>query len=252
MNKTTLAQKMFNVKFSKKWQFKRLGKLAEDFLNGHLKCPYAPLYNYYTLSDGPLLPYQVFGFLISVLKRTLPIGFKKNRVFMKQLRKKLWIFLKISRFEKMSVNELICGLKIKEILPIFDTKSKSKTTMPQSEHDKMKGYIRAFMRFLFDDFIVDLLRSNFYITEAAGSRSRLVYFRHDTWKSFTEPVLENFQESMFQPIISDNPKLISRARCRLVPKDNGKFRPIMAFIKPPSTVKKQQLDNRCHFLGGGK
>lgn len=246
MNKIELAKKIFNVNFSKKWQFKRLEFFAEEILKGHLKCPYTPIYNYYTTttSDGQLLPYQVFGFIISVLKRVLPNDFIKNRPFMKQLREKLWIFLKISRFEKISVNELIHGLKIKEILPIFDpkttttTKNKNKT-IPQSEHDKIKEFIKNFMKFLFENYIVDLLRSNFYITEAAGSRSRLVYYRHDTWNRLTEPVLETFQETMFQPISSTDSnfsKSLSKARCRLVPKDNGKFRPIMAFRKPPSTV----------------
>lgn len=233
---------MFNFNNIKKssWQFKRLESLADEFVKGHLKCPYAALYNYYTKSSqGPLIPYQVFGFLVSVLKRVLPYDFVKNRTFMKYLRKKLWIFLKLTRFEKMSANELILGLSIKEIATIFDPKISSKKGIQSpGEHEKFKGLIVNFMYFFFENFVIDLLRSNFYITEAANSRSRLVFFRHDTWNRLTEPVLEAFQESMFQPLhtTSNLVKSLSKARCRLVPKDNGKFRPIMAFKKPPSTV----------------
>ena len=257
-NKTILTHKMFSINCdNKKWQHKRLESLADEFLKGHLKCSYAPIYNYYT-GDGQLLQYQVFGFIVSVLKRVLPNDFIKNGTFMKHLRKKLWIFLKISRFEKFSLNELIHGLKIKEILPIFDPKSTTKPTIPKSEHDKIKGLMKNFMHFLFENFIVDILRSNFYITEAAGSRSRLVFYRHDIWNRLTEPVLESFKEDMFQPIITDSNllKSLSKARCRLVPKDNGKFRPIMAFRKPPSTVNKTIIlfYNKCviFFVGGRK
>jgi telomerase reverse transcriptase len=237
---------MFNPSCKKNWQFKKLESLADEFLKGHLTCSYAPIYNYYTRYDnGQLLPYQVFGFVVSVLKRVLPNDFIKNRAFMKNFREKLWIFLKISRFEKMSVNELIHGLKIKEILPIFDSKAvqeakaKNTMTMPQSEHEKIKWFIKSFMHFLFENFIVDLLRSNFYITEAAGSRSRLVFYRHDTWNRLTEPVLETLKDNLFQPITTTDSKQV-KARCRLVPKDTGKFRPIMAFRKPPSTVNKDK------------
>lgn len=240
MNKTILIGKMFNFNCdNKKWQYKRLESLADEFLKGHLKCSYGPIYNYYT-GDGQLLQYQVFGFVISVLKRVLPNDFIKNGIFMNHLRKKLWIFLKISRFEKMSLKELIDGLKIKQILPIFDPKSAVKPTIPQSEHDKIKGLMKNFMRFLFEHFIIDILRSNFYITETAGSRSRLVFYRHDTWNRLTGPVIESFQENMFQPLMTNSNllKSLSKARCRLVPKENGKFRPIMAFRKPPNTVNK--------------
>ena len=149
------------------------------------------------------------------------------------------------RFEKLSVNELIHGLELKKCLPIFDPKPKvtsSKTTkLPNhfpsfncpSEHEKIKNLLKSFFEFLFEDFLVHLLRSNFYITEATTSRSKLVYFRHDRWKQLTAPVLDAYQETMFHPTEA---KTYS-ARCRLVPKDSGgKFRPIMAFKKAPGTV----------------
>ena len=248
-----MTHKIFNYSCKKtSWQYKRLEFLADEFLKGHLKCSYGPIYNYYTRQhEGQQLSqYQVFGFITSVLKRVLPNDFVRNKSFMKHLRKKLWIFLKISRFEKFSVNELILGLEIKQILPIFDPKTTTTTnkkSFPPSEHEKIKGFMKSFMHFLFENYIVDLMKSNFYITESAGSRSRLVFYRHDTWNRLTEPVLESFQEDMFQPTNATlNNRSVSKARCRLVPKDNGKFRPIMAFKKPPSTVKTEE--NICNYF----
>lgn len=142
----------------------------------------------------------------------------------------------------MSTDELIYGFPLKEILPIFDPKTKNKTAAfhNPNEHEKIKTIFKNFMTFLFENLIVELLRSNFYITETAASRSRLVFYRHDTWTQMTKPMLEVFQETMFQPVKGAS-VVATKARCRLVPKENGRFRPIMAFKKPPSTEEGNRL-----------
>lgn len=240
---TDLPIKIFGYS-GKSWQKKRSESLASEFVNRHKKCQYAALYSYYTKpTKGQISQYQVFGFLIAVLKRVLPEAFHKNFSFMRNLRQKLWVFLKMPRFEKMSVNELIVGVSLKAIAPIFDLKRTNSAFQSLSEHEKIKSLFKNFMHFLFESFLIELLRSNFYITEAANSRSRLVFYRHDVWTQLTLPVIESLQESMFQPIFGNTSDAfavpvnsLSKARCRLVPKDNGTFRPIMAFKKPPSTV----------------
>lgn len=227
---------------------RRLETLTGELLKRHKKCQYAALYSYYTKSsNGQLSQYQVFGFVVAILKRVLPDTFFMNCAFKRNLKKKLWAFLKMPRFEKMTVNELIFGVSIKAIASIFDPKHQSTTMQSPSELEKIKTFIRSFMQFLFETVVVELLRSNFYITEAANSRSRLVFYRHDTWMRLTSPAIESLQESMFQPVYSISSNLtvpvnsLSKARCRLVPKDNGTFRPIMAFKKPPSTVNKMSF-----------
>lgn len=238
-----MAFKIFGF-CGKSWQKKRIDSLTSEFVSRLKKCHYAALYAYYTkMTKGQISQYQVFGFLTAVLKRVLPEAFRRNSTFMRNLKKKLWVFLKMPRFEKMSVNELITGVSLKAIHPIFDPKQTNSAFQSPSEHEKIKTLFRNFMHFLFDSFLIELLRSNFYITEAANSRSRLVYYRHDVWTQLTLPVIESLQESMFQPICSSTSialavpvNSLARARCRLVPKENGSFRPIMAFKKPPSTV----------------
>ena len=80
-NTLSVGEKMFNyIKTSSKmsWQVRRLQCLSSEFMKRHSKCPYTPLYNYYTdpktteSSGGQLSLYQVFGFLLAILKRVLP------------------------------------------------------------------------------------------------------------------------------------------------------------------------------------
>ena len=248
---TSLLKQMFdfnsNSKTSK-WQRKRLEALTTKFIYGHEKCRYAAIYDYYTRKPNNVLSqYQVFGFLFSVLRRVLPKDFLKCTDFVKHLRSKIWTFLRMTRFEKMSINELLHGLSLKELAPIFDVKKGQRGTgfiSCPAEHEKIKKLTGAFFRFLFDNFLVDLLRSNFYVTEVSTSRSRLAFYRHDTWNRLTTPVLDNLRESMFQSVsVPDHHVKSKAARCRLVPKGNydGKFRPIVAFKKPPTSEEGNRL-----------
>ena len=62
----------------------------------HQKCCYSALYNYYTKNNDQLTNYQVFAFLIAILKRTLPKIIKENKAFMKQLKQSIMIkFIKL-------------------------------------------------------------------------------------------------------------------------------------------------------------
>lgn len=247
---------MFGFTSKSSWQLKRLDHLTKEFAKKHKKCPYAPLYSYYTRlypKTGQLTQYQVFGFLISVLNRVLPEEFLKNCAFIRNLKRKLWSFLKMPRFEKMGSKELILGVSMKDLVSIFDPKHEKDsnfTFQSRSEHEKISNLVSNFMNFIFEDFLIDLLRSNFYITEGSNSRSRLIFYRHNVWMKLTQPAAEALQESMFQPIHVNNSissqvpvqvNSLAKARCRLVPKDNGTFRPIMAFKKPPSTEEGNRL-----------
>lgn len=230
------------------WQRKRLEQLSNEFIKGHRKVQYTSIYNYYTGGksgcDHQLSHYQVFGFLISVLKRVLPNDFIKCTAFMKHLRKKIWTFLRMNRFEKMSVNELVHGLSLKELIPIFDPKSNNNNISFQNpaEHEKIKGYMMGFFHFLFENYLLDLLRCNLYITEVSNSRSQLAFYRHDTWTRLTTPILETLQDTMFQAVEAPSPNSINNiSRCRLVPKGKDKFRPILAFKKPPSSEESNRL-----------
>ena len=141
------------------------------------------------------------------------------------------------RFEKLSVSELMHGLPLSGFISLFDVKRTQSKFQCPSELAKVKGFMTQFMYFLFEDVLVDLVRGSFYVTETSGSRSKLVFYRHDAWNRMTAPVMDDLQHSMFQPV-DESSSSSHAARCRLVPKGTpGKFRPIISFKKPPSTVQ---------------
>ena len=152
----------------------------------------------------------------------------------------IWLFIAMPRYEKLSVAELTRGLPLTGFIPIFDPKRTDNVFRCLGEREKVLSFMTNFLNFLFEDILVELVRRSFYVTETSGSRSKLVFYHHQTWARITTPILDELQVSMFQPTDGSS---AHAALCRLVPKGKpGKFRPIMSFKKPPSTVFTRQFN----------
>lgn len=89
-----------------------------------------------------------------------------------------------------------------------------------------------FLWFLFENVLFPLIKYNFYVTDSSNQRNRLLFYRHDTWLRISRPAIQELLQSHFTPT-DMRPNL---PKCRLVPKENGKFRPITSFVKLPSSV----------------
>lgn len=102
----------------------------------------------------------------------------------------------------------------------------------QAEFRKRQQLFSEFVYYIFDSFLVPLIRSNFHVTESNPHRNRLFFFRHDVWRSLSEPVLSSLRQTMFEEVPTEraNRILDSRAlgfsQIRLLPKEAG-VRPIM-------------------------
>jgi len=96
---------------------------------------------------------------------------------------------------------------------------------------KRKEIFQEFVYYVFDSLIIPLIRSNFHVTESNVHQNRLLYFRHDIWRSLTEPAITTLKTSMFEDIETLKARKMLDARplgfsqIRLLPKVNG-VRPI--------------------------
>jgi len=102
----------------------------------------------------------------------------------------------------------------------------------QTDLSKRLEIFHELLYYLFDSLLIPLLRTNFHITESSVHKNRLFYFRHDVWRSLSEPAMASLKASMFSEIpLSDARKLLDArtlgySQVRLLPKENG-VRPIM-------------------------
>lgn len=92
--------------------------------------------------------------------------------------------------------------------------------------------LHELLYYLFDSFLIPLLRTNFYITDSTAFRNRTIYFRQDDWNTITLPLLEKLREECFTSISKNEAVGIMSGRdfgyshVRLLPKHNG-VRPIV-------------------------
>lgn len=102
----------------------------------------------------------------------------------------------------------------------------------QSDTRKRAEIFYEFLYYLFDSFLIPLIRSNFYVTESGADRYRLFFFRHDVWRYVAEPAMAVLKTNMFEEVKTEDALRIRQSRrlgysqVRLLPKQN-KMRPIM-------------------------
>ena len=88
------------------------------------------------------------------------------------------------------------------------------------------------MYYIFDSLLIPLIRDHFHVTESNIHRYRLFFFRHDVWRSLTEPALASLKLTMFEEVKRNRAQQILGSRTlgfsqvRLLPKETG-VRPIM-------------------------
>lgn len=96
---------------------------------------------------------------------------------------------------------------------------------------KRREIFQELLYYIFDSLVIPLIRSNFHATESNAHQNRLFYFRHDAWRSISEPTLSILKLSTFEELNTLKAKKLLDARAlgfsqiRLLPKTSG-LRPI--------------------------
>ena len=181
------------------------------------------------------------AFCQSVFKHVIPKAFygdgedgKHNE---HHILKHVDTFIRARKFESFSLLSFLEGLKIASMsctcLP-----HQHGHNMSQSDFDKRKELLAEFVYYLFDSFLIPLVRSNFHVTESNLHRNRLFYFRHDVWQVLCEPALADFRANMFEELNTKVTKQRLKGRnfgysnVRLLPKVTT-FRPITNLRRRP-------------------
>lgn len=103
---------------------------------------------------------------------------------------------------------------------------------PLSAHRKQQQLVTEFVYWLVQRFVIPLLRTTFYVTEAAAFRQRVLYFRQDAWARLSVPLVSQLRDALFEPLPKHTSDAIKRnavkpfSNIRLLPKDTT-VRPIV-------------------------
>lgn len=153
----------------------------------------------------------------------------------KQVKKDIKKFIKLKRYESFSVLKVMNGLKLND-LPWLKPLARS-----PHEMKKRQEILAEFILWLFDRYLVTLLRAHFYITESSDEPTQVKYFRHDVWKRITAPMISSLKTNMFAKVTSEeawcvfNKRLWGASKIRLLPKRDN-FRVLANLSKPATRV----------------
>ncbi|KAJ4301248.1 Telomerase reverse transcriptase [Kalmusia sp. IMI 367209] len=140
-----------------------------------------------------------------------------------------WIdqFVFLRRFESLTLHQVTENIQISTLAWLRPPGLENAASMAKSDHDKRHEIFLEFVYWVFDSFLIPLIRSNFHVTESNVHRNRLFYFRHDVWRMLTEPSLSNLRINLFEEVSTDHAaKLLSLrplgfSKIRLLPKRLG-------------------------------
>ncbi|OJD31087.1 telomerase reverse transcriptase [Diplodia corticola] len=179
--------------------------------------------------------YQVEAFCRSIMKNVVPSRLwgegetqaHNSHAFLAQVGR----FVRLRRFESLTLHEVMQDMKITGVAWLQPPNAHPGHKMSQSDFTKRRELLAELIYYLFDSFLILLIRTNFHVTESNADKNRLYYFRHDVWRKLTEPVLAHLKTTTFEEIKADRATRILSSRqlgysqVRLLPKKIG-ARPI--------------------------
>lgn len=162
------------------------------------------------------------------------------------------MFIKQRCYESLSLHRLSQGFSVTCISWLRLPGEKLGDHISKSDLAKRTEIFLELIYYIFDSFLIPLVRSNFYVTGSNSDSYRLFYFRHDIWKSLTDPILTNLRISNFEEIpkqesqilldSAQNPNYLGHSQIRLLPKKRG-ARPIINLArKLPKAGPNSDLD----------
>jgi hypothetical protein len=119
-----------------------------------------------------------------------------------------------------------------------DAVKKGKPRLSSKDHARLRLLVLSFLRWVFNDFLLNLLRSNFFVTDSEFSGKKLLYYRKPVWTKFRSLSLQQLihRKRQFEYLDQNHlgEYLLDRkmgvSRLRLLPKSTG-VRPIATLCK---------------------
>ncbi|XP_027746723.1 telomerase reverse transcriptase isoform X1 [Empidonax traillii] len=176
--------------------------------------------------------WQVYMFVRECLEKVIPAelwGSNHNKCrFLKNVK----AFISRGKFVKLSLQELMWKMRVNDCMWL--RLGKGDHFVPADEHCFREELLAKFLYWLMDTYIVELLRSFFYITETMFQKNMLFYYRKFVWGKLQNIGIRNhFARVHLRPLSSKEIETVRQkkyvlmaSKLRFIPKLNG-LRPIV-------------------------
>ncbi|XP_075831818.1 telomerase reverse transcriptase isoform X2 [Microtus pennsylvanicus] len=201
-------------------------------------------------------PWQVYGFLRACIRKLVPSGLWGTRHNKRRFLKKVKQFISLGKYGKLSLQELMWKMKV-ENCPWLRS-NPGNNCIPAAEHRTRERILATFLFWLMDTYVVELLRSFFYITETTFQKNQLFFYRKSVWSKLQSiGVRQHLKRVQLQELSREEVRQYQEAwpvtpiyRLRFIPKTSG-LRPIvnMGYSMGPRVLdKEKQAQDFTHRL----
>ena len=155
-------------------------------------------------------------------------------------------FVRLRRYESLSLHDVQQGIKVHGIEWLEPQNVDPASKLSKTDFAKRKELMGELLYYLFDSYLVPLIRGHFHVTESGAHRNQLFYFRHDVWRAMSEPALASLKNDMLEECngVEIRKKLAKRAlgvsQVRLLPKEQG-MRPIINLRRRVQKMQRGEL-----------
>ncbi|OQO07688.1 hypothetical protein B0A48_07385 [Cryoendolithus antarcticus] len=195
-------------------------------------------------------PQRVAAFCKAAVKRVFPARLFGHADWRagnaKLVLKHVERFVQLGRYETLGLHDMLQGMSMQDITWLIPPQLDPSAKLSRTDWTKRMELLGELIYYLFDSFLIPLIRSHFHVTEAAGQRNELCFFRHDVWMRLSEPALAQLTLTMLEECSArqTSAALAQRAlgvsTVRLLPKDQG-MRPIINLRRRVQRLQKGQL-----------
>ncbi|XP_064286540.1 telomerase reverse transcriptase isoform X1 [Passer domesticus] len=197
--------------------------------------------------------WQVYMFVRDCLEKVIPDelwGSNHNKCrFLKNVKG----FISRGRFAKVSLRELMWRMRVNDCMWL--RLGKGDHFVPADEHCFREEILAKFLYWLMGTYVVELLRSFFYITETMFQKNMLFYYRKFIWGKLQNIGIRNhFVKVQLRPLSSEEIDAIHQkkfvpvaSKLRFIPKPNG-LRPIVKVsgVVGPQALSKESREKKMN------
>ena len=223
-------------------------RLIQSVRRRHARCPYHALLEHHcprvsskqSTDQGSLVQATSFSavsaYCRAIVHKVFPQALwghgEAGRANFRSLMHLTARFVRLRRYETFSLHDVVQGFNLSCIQWLAPPKIDPVAKLGRSDFDKRRELLAEILYYLFDSFLIPLIRGTFHVTESSFNRNQLFYFRHDVWRHMTESALGLLKANNLEPCgTAEVRQHLARrslgiSQIRLVPKEAG-MRPII-------------------------
>uniref|UniRef100_A0A4W4GFN4 Telomerase reverse transcriptase n=1 Tax=Electrophorus electricus TaxID=8005 RepID=A0A4W4GFN4_ELEEL len=162
--------------------------------------------------------YRVYLFVRECLRQVVPHELWGSQGNMLHFLSCVKHFLRLGRFERLSLAHIMWRMRVSDCHWLGHKKRHC-----PSEQRYREWILGQFLLWLLHSVVLGLVRSMFYVTESAGHKHTLRFYRGDVWAklqelAFREHLCKGQWEELMPPQVASLPKTMVTSRIRFIPK----------------------------------